>query len=515
MVAPVSPNRLRELRFLLVSFLGLLVLSPVLAVMLQRAWETEGLTYHVSWALFETLGYDIYGAITLSLGLLLGWGVLLWADHYKRVQAGLLTVSVLLGLAALRLSGRWDRPEDVVANAEFFLLGFLAAFLLGGGARLLLEWDERPHLFPYGASGFAGFVGFVVTVGWFERHFTYRSPVQRPTLRPTAELADVAFLGPPVVAVGNAVAVGLFAWLLWRFVQYEADRRIVVLGPRESGKTATVVALYHGARDARDETTVPYVSPPLADMYYDLAREGFDALEDVPGRELGFTYTRGGLFPVNVTVEAVDYDGSLLGPGLVSALRDDGGPLSRLRRLVGLAPTPPAVVTSATDLAAHLRAADVVLLAVPAVDYLDSRTVSEEHLPPYVDALPSNGNDAGYLETYLEVVDACADETDFLAVATMTDVLVDNYEEDYPSMFADINFDEGETSFRWYVSYVLSDAAPAYGALQPKLTDGEAYPLYYELDPESEEPVLETDEGDAPDRLRVRGAHLLLRRLGR
>lgn len=509
MASPVSPNRIRELRFLLVSFLGLLVLAPVLAQMLQRAWETEGLTYHVSWALFETLGRDIYGAIALSLGLLIGWILLLWADHYKRIQAGLLTVSIVTGLVALRLFGRWDRPEDVVANVEFLFVGFLLAFLLGGGLKLLLDRESGPHVFPYGASAFAVFIGTIVSVGWFERHLLYQSPIQRPTLGVSSEFADLTLLGPPAVAIGNAVAVGLFVWLLWRFVQYEADRRIVILGPPESGKTSSVVALYHEARAARGETTVPYVSPPLADMYYDLEHEGFDALDDVPGQELAFTYTRGGLFPVNVTVEAVDYDSSLFGPGLVSALYSNDGVAGRIRHLVGLSPSPPSIVGTADDLASHIQASDIVLLTAPAVDYLDARTISEERLPPYVDTLPSKAPD--YLETYLEVIDAAPDEVDFLAVATMADVLVDNYEADYEGMFADINFDDGETSFRWYVDYVLSEASPQYGTLTSKLTDEEVYPLYYELDSEADEPVFPSED----DRLRVQGADLLLRRLGR
>lgn len=489
----LTQRRRRDLRRLGSYFLGMVVTAPFIGLMLDAAWATRGVSYHSLWVLLTVVGIDAYALILLSAGVYLGWLALLWADVLKRKQAVLLALGTIIVLGALVISGRWTDVGRAVDNLPALLVGGLVGLVAGGGSRLIV--DDGPHEFRRAALQLFWFVAVLVVGGLFERHLVYNSPIRRSGETIRAGPLDLQFVDPIWLPV-DLVFGTLFLVLLYQFVQYEACRSIVVIGPPESGKTSFVVGLYDQARSESRNFDTFDVDEALADAHWRFQQEGFGGLEDRPDDVFTrhqFTYTSGGMFPQHVTVTAPDYTGRTPLNEVVDKYRrmnEARGPLSRFgigRR------EPPSVgnriesvrSAGATRLfAEYAIAADLLVIVVPARDFVpDDREVRDSDLPAYYD--PDTTRDPGeYLPQLRDLSVERPEGTGALLVTTMADLYAGTYERKHTGAFVRNHYQHGPEnapSFREYVTRRQRLGRAAFRTLADDASESYTYPFYHEM----------------------------------
>ena len=405
-----------------------------------RSWHAGGVSLTILRATESALpvGSGVGLLLALLFGLLIGLAVVFPFDTFKRIEGIVLLVA--LGTAAafvLRASGGTG-PVQLATAAVGVAGGILApGFRTELSASGTTEFESRFRWLVVA-------LGAVAAVGVFDA-----------TLAGGPELRQFVLEGGALVALG-----GVFH----RFLEYDSDADVLLVGPQRAGKTYLIGSMAHSLRHAAvgsTEASPVRMNDALADedgLYTKFINGEFDRIGATETGELyvyELEFPQGWIFRRRMTVRLVDYAGehlskidpeptpdsvtlepfpyefksralSLSDPEIVEEMaayvnehdftRDDGVDEATL---------------IPTVLSLMLYHADTVALIVPIDDFVTDW--DEAAFPEYVDPERDVGKDreraTEYLRQYQEICVANADEKTILFVVTMTDLLKDRFYE--------------------------------------------------------------------------------------
>lgn len=407
-----------------VAFVGIIVLSALLAPMLANAWQSAGISKSL-FELRELAGLGLDAISVLALGLFLGLLVLMTLDPKKRIQALLLWFGLVVALPGLWSQGLFTPGRlNIVQNILYLIGGIVAGIVLGGGEELFEASSFNSVEFRRASKGIYVILVAVIVVAWFEFHFTYPTPfhVQDGSLVVGPFDSSVGIVTDGIIQ--NTLLAGAFVFAVNRFVQYDSERQFLVLGPKGSGKSLFMVGAFLEALDQYDEgnknQTTMDPSSDLMSLVSKLDRddEGWflDATRTQELEELEFQYVHGSVFPKNMKLEGIDYAGEHLEdiPDVVTdAVEREAQPTTLLR------------VSDAVE------NADTLILLIDCDRFVN--------------------NDELETEPYFSILQA-TDSKDVILVATKADVLAEQFREER-GLDAQMYYDD----FKQYVNQQLTN----------------------------------------------------------
>ena len=309
-------------RFSLVLYLALMVALVVpLAVMAGQAWDTVGYSRLAIMGFLDILGISLAEFGTIALGGLLGLISLMLLDPKKRWQGILLGIGTVVGLLALGSLGMFITVIDFSSNLHWLLLGGIIGAAVGALPLIRKLDTSDPYEFRWAAHLIFLIVGVIFIISYMEFHITYGTD-------------GGSSLGINLNSIFlNTISLVLFLGVMWRFIKYDSNVDLFVVGPRQSGKSLLLIASFIEAKKKQRDKSKLAKTPlsPSGDLMKQLreldnAEEGWGVqATDIP-RRLKFNYVHGSLVPTNMEVSTIDYPGEIL-PELPEALSSDGGSL--------------------------------------------------------------------------------------------------------------------------------------------------------------------------------------------
>ena len=307
-----------EHRKLLQYAVVIVLTAPVISGMLTRAWGPERETYQLLLQLQELLlltpGVPAMAAMAaFGLALFITVLVIFSMDVRKRFQGVLLsvgTVLVILQLAAANILVPSINPFDRLAAG---------GIILGVGLGLALEWEKITTV-DLGRSS----IGHACASNGHAISFrrATRMVFGLVTAVIVWGLAQSYIAG--LLQFFDPVASGAFVLMLSRFVEYDATHSFQVLGPKQAGKSMFLLGLYQQRRRAIEAggiQTAPNPSPGMRSLLsrlsgYDPAIDGWPTAANPVGerglRRIWFSFTANRMFPVELTLTAIDHGGEHL-----------------------------------------------------------------------------------------------------------------------------------------------------------------------------------------------------------
>jgi len=439
----------REKIRLLAYFAIILAVASPLAGMLATAWNQAALTrFIIRLRLF--VGAD-HQAVSISVfGLYVGLLVLLSIDPKKRWQAFLLWIGTGLALLALQSSGKFLPNVNLIGRIHLLLGGLVVGLLIGGGRKVVelrdfevIEFRRASQILYFLLSGFT-------ILSLIELHINYPRFIYIATEDGTPQIftqpLETAVFGiNPEGIITNIVISAVFVVTLRQFVQYDAEKRFFILGPRASGKSLFLIGAFKEAleRTKRDGASSPLnPSQDLASMVDALDRQESEWIVEATGRgelkNLRFQYVYGSVFPTNIQISAFDYAGEYLHriPDALTGAIDEDDMDTTLRRL-----------------GEGVRAANTLILVVDVERFV--------------------GNEPLDIEEYFSILQA-TDDKQVILVATKADVLLDDFKNER-GLDAHVHFDE----FKEFITTRLRQSKNV-DALIQQTGRGEIHPVYYQ-----------------------------------
>jgi hypothetical protein len=389
----------------LVLYLAVIVVfAGLLSPMLGEAWQRGGLPRRLFYAL-DTFGFGLEAAATFLMGLFFGSLLLMIYDSKKRLQGVLLFGGSLLGIVLLSSQGLLLPNIDLGSTVSWLVLGLLVGVVLGGGRQLLSARGEQAVELRRASKTVFYMLTLLVVVGFLEYHLSYPVPIQFTPDGPlvtTDATRSFGINGDVQRIAFNAALVTGFVVVTKRFVQYDARKDFLVLGPPASGKSLLLVGAYLEALErysGDDEATTPLnPSQDLMNLVGQLDRQQdgwFLSATRQPELEvLNFQYVYGSVFPMNIQLSGLDYAGEWLEeiPDVMLGTRDESE-----------MPTTLARVHEAVE------RADTLLLLIDCERYVNDESLE--------------------IEPYFEILQA-ADSKDITLVASKADVLAERFREE-------------------------------------------------------------------------------------
>jgi len=288
----------RERLVLLGRFVLILLLSPLVGWMLVRAWQPGTVLWEATWSFADLFDVGISDPNDLMMSVALGvyFGILglFTVDWRKRIQGVLILIGTLVGLAVLAINDILiPNIAANVFNVGGFVVGLALVVVLERKALLDLveEGDLQRSEFDYVVTLLFVFLAVVLLGGYAQGiAYGYASP-----------LLDT-----------GATAATLY--LLVQFISYTADVSTAFVGPRESGKSTTMLGLYYTFMERTDNVTAP--TDPMEELIR-LASE-MDQGQDfpIPNTEdfeiVGFNHEIRGYFPKQIRVSSWEHPGEAL-----------------------------------------------------------------------------------------------------------------------------------------------------------------------------------------------------------
>lgn len=269
---------------------------------------------------------DLVNVVSVIIGLYLGLLLLLFIDFKKRVQSLLLLAGTAVSFVMI-----WNRGVMFTAMGPLdwtivFVSLSLTAVLIGGQSlrRLSISLDDiyRNRVFTTENDDPVEFPRAANILWWLLFGFilvsTHEAYTQYPELVVAQEAAIDHNLGavvPQYELVGSEwsatrdiLAGFLFLGSFRVFLQYEASKQVVFIGPPRSGKTHLIIGLFS---QAQNENLNPRdVSEHVVNQRGFIINNREWANETTATiHEMGFQYTTPGLFSKNVVVNGLDYPG--------------------------------------------------------------------------------------------------------------------------------------------------------------------------------------------------------------
>lgn len=390
-------------------FFLMLGLAVPLSQMIVRAWDHggDGNLLRTLFHLPTEFGVEPAIVQAVAIGLFLGFLVLLTVDPKKRWQGVLLWLGVGVAFLFFVSVGFVPRTFNRLGlTAPWLVLG-LALGILAGGGRMLVEaalngiHSVGQLEFRHAARRLFQLVAVVTIAFFLEYHVQYPGFT---TFGPEGVVLDsgtVGFRSKHVVV--DAVATVGFLGVMHRFIQYDADRHFIVLGPEQSGKSMFLLGAYLEALNREEDSQTPMEpTNDLMEMVDNFDQSRGWAIEGTTTgtlKELAFQYVHGVVFPKNIRVSSPDYAGEYLSDipdALLAPPGDiDDSVLVEITRQIELADTMVLIIdverfveneglsiSDYFDLINVAREKDVLLVATKA-DHLAEEFREQENLDPY------------------------------------------------------------------------------------------------------------------------------------
>jgi len=471
----------REKAQLVVYLIVIVVFAWLLSPMLGEAWQRAGLPRRLFYAL-DAFGFGLEAAATFLMGLFFGSLLLMIYDTKKRLQGVLLFGGSVIGMLLLSSQGLLLPNIDFGDTLAWLVLGLLGGVLIGGGRQLLSTRGVQAVELRRASKLVFYMLTVMVVVGFLEYHLIYPVPFEfTPNGEFVVNSATQSFgvYGSAQSIAFNATLVAGFVVVTKRFVQYDAQRDFLVLGPKASGKSLLLVGAYHEALNRfngdNEALTAPNPSQDLVSLSEQLNREQegewLSATRRPELEVLDFQYVYGSVFPVNIHLSGLDYAGEWLEeiPDVMLGTRNESEMPNTLLR-----------IDEAVD------QADTLILLIDCV-----RFVNDDPLD---------------IEPYFEILQA-ADNKDVILVATKADILAEQFREE-----TGLNAEQYFEDFKAFVNDRLGDNQTIQ-ALVAQSGGTDIQPLFYqtrESDDEDQDRVPMRNDGS----IVTVGFDKLLERLG-
>jgi len=317
----------RDESLLVASIAVFLASGLVIGSMVGRAFSGDSGFRESFRALVEFVPMvDLVNVVSVLIGVYFGLLLLLFFDFKKRIQSVLLIFGTAVSFVIIWANGVMFTamgPIDwtIVAVSAFFI-----AYLLGGKKlralsiepddiyrnRVFTTESDDPVEFP-AASRYLWWIlaGFVV-LSLHEAYTQYPEFlfVQGDTLQSNLPLAAENYEanGSETAAARDILASFFFLGSFHIFLDYEASKKVVFVGPPRSGKTHLIIGLFS---QAQNENLNPRnVSKHITDQRgFIIDNQEWAEETEAEIHDMSFHYTTPGLFSKNVVVDGLDYPG--------------------------------------------------------------------------------------------------------------------------------------------------------------------------------------------------------------
>lgn len=438
----------REKIRLFAYFVLVLVLVLPLSEMVGAAWNEAVISRQiVRLRLFVGASHQ---EVSASLfGLYLGLLVLMSIDPKKRWQAFLLWIVTGLILVTLQTFGNL-LPMNLLDQIPILGGGLLFGLLIGGGTKVFELRNLRVLEFRTASLMIYLLLSGITAISFLELHFEYPRfffvAVENgaaTVIFPTIETYEFGINQDGIIR--DAAISVLFIVTLRQFVQYDAEKRFFILGPRASGKSLFLIGAFKQALErSREEDTSSPLKPSqdLASLVEALDRQDSEWIVEATGRgelkHLRFQYVYGSVFPINVQISVFDYAGEYLHripDGLTGAIN------------------PEEMDETLQGLVEGVRRSDTLILVIDM-----ERFKSNEPLD---------------IQEYFSILQE-TENKGVIIVATKCDVLLEDFEE-AQDIDAHLNFNE----FQEYITDRLRESENVDALLQ-ETGQQEIHPVYYQ-----------------------------------
>jgi hypothetical protein len=299
-------------------FVIMLAIALPLSEILRTGWN-RGNVVRALFGLRRYVAVSLAEVSVFCLGLFIGLLLLMLIDRKKRIQGVLLLVGTVVGLIGMAQS------NFLIDNVGAGTIGPMAFGLVGGigfgGGRKFLNYETINKLeFRRASKGIYYILSFIVVFALLEAHIQYprifRVLGDGVVIRRSVEMT-FGVISDGLVA--NLLISGVFIVSLRRFVQYDAEKTLFLLGPPGSGKSMFMISCYLAARDSHNQGGDMAPLEPTEELMSmvggldDRSRAWpVDATSVETEADLGMTYVQGSVFPKNLRLETVDYAGEQL-----------------------------------------------------------------------------------------------------------------------------------------------------------------------------------------------------------
>ncbi len=315
-------------------FLAFLASAVFVSRMFIRWWNKGGVTKGIIAGVFPEFGVPAVVVYVVLAGFFVGlFGTFLF-DSYRRGKGVLVFLFGFFPAAVfLAVNGVFLDMVASQANVLAFLglVASVAAGLWYGGMRSE-EWTDlfegNRVVLDDAVNRVWWAVAAVLAVVFVEAHLRYRSPIQ--VVDGGFVARQVYFYGFDLAAILQDIAViGVLLFSLKQFANFQANQKVMMMGPARSGKTAAFGGTKAAVEDvidsaAMNENAGTTVSP--INRARDSIKDGRwpDPNEKGDDDKLRFAYKYApGLFPKQFEFETYDYPGERLNDICQHLLRDE------------------------------------------------------------------------------------------------------------------------------------------------------------------------------------------------
>ncbi|SNR67678.1 hypothetical protein [Halorubrum vacuolatum] len=388
----------REQFLLGIRFVLIVALGAVIGLMLGRTWVPGTIAHDAVYgtAVLFDVGYGTPEEILPSfvLGSYLGLLALFTADWRKRVQGVLLIIGTAVGLYAL-----WTRGV-LLANIDLYHWTNVAALLGGLGTAALLEFGAIKRQ------------AFSTSIDHIEFDIAVVSVFVSFSTLAVLGLLQAVSVGAavPIVDVPATIA---FVYVLFGFIAYDATTKTAIIGPRESGKTTSIVGLYQrfSDRDKIPAETSPALDEHIEEVDTMAEDEDFKIRGTQETHDIGFYFQVGDIFPMRARFTTFDHPGEKI-DDIARELRDPPGVKRRLQHIgIWFSEMLPGMALSdhqrEIQFYNHVRTADILMLLI------DMERIVE--------------NRPAYLSDLKTIANGTKDTCRIFVVATKSDLALKDY----------------------------------------------------------------------------------------
>ena len=269
----------------LIYFIILIIFTPSLLNLSIRSGEHGLLMGQITQTIYYINPAGIQVLITFFTGFYVGSLLLMFVDRKKRMQAILLSISIII-LVIYISKGIIFSNIHWSKNIEWPVFGIFVGFVLGGGLGILRGGTE----FKWAARNISVVLAGLIIFVFFNYHL---SPYIENNINTT---------------IGDVVVVSIFIYFFKEFAMYTfKGPKLFMFGPANSGKSLFMAGCYL-------EASAP-VNPSddlleLIDELHTIRIDWPKHTTDV--KDHHFTYEYGSLFIKNILFKMIDYPGPYL-----------------------------------------------------------------------------------------------------------------------------------------------------------------------------------------------------------
>ncbi|ADI75119.1 conserved hypothetical protein (plasmid) [Methanohalobium evestigatum Z-7303] len=318
--------RRKEEKKFIFYFVLTFMLAIFVADMMARGWLAGHLSNVIFWGLPNAyLGVTLEQVAISIFGLYLGFLILLNLDIKKSWQGRILLIATFIALITLGDQNVFWGNVDLISNFPILFGGLIFGLIIGGKRRLSKLGTSQPLEFREVVK-YLYFIFAVLTIGAFlEYHILYPAifDVNASSVTFINFWENNADFGLQTDFIYRDLAVsGVFLISLKKFFKYDAENSFFVLGPKQSGKTLFIIGAYLEALQSSNEETPMNPTKDLINLVDDINSydnqysDGWNiqptGREENTAQTLGFQFVHGRLFPLNISLQTIDYPGEYL-----------------------------------------------------------------------------------------------------------------------------------------------------------------------------------------------------------